>query len=70
MNAGLFPKPLHILFACIAGMKQSVQAASSEACVIILKVQLFNRDLSERGQDWELSRGQSLPCTKFAPSSL
>lgn len=40
MNAGLFPKPLHILFACIAGMKQSVQAASLDIRVMIHIMQL------------------------------
>lgn len=40
MNAGLFPKPLHVLFACIAGMKQSVQAASLEVHVMIHIMQL------------------------------
>lgn len=54
MNAGLFPKPLHILFACIAGMEQSVQAASLKVRVMIhLKQLKKKRDLSERGQDWE-----------------
>lgn len=70
MNAGLFPKPLHVLFACIAGMNRSVQAASPEARVIILVMQLFKRDLSERGQDWELSRGQSCHAPNLHPVVL
>lgn len=69
-NAGLFPKLLHVLFACIAGMKQSVQAASFEARVIILLMQLFKRDLSERGQDWELSRGHSYHAPNLHPVVL
>lgn len=40
MNAGLFPKPLHILFACIVDMKQSVQAMTLEVHVMIHIVQL------------------------------
>lgn len=48
MNAGLFPKPLHILFACVAGRKQSAQAASLEVHVMIhimeLKKEIYLRE--------------------------
>lgn len=56
MNAGLFPKPLHILFACTAGMKQSVQAVS---LYVMLHIRQLKKDASERGQNRELPRGKS-----------
>lgn len=41
-----------------------------EARVIILIMQLFKRDSSERGQDWELSRGQSYHAPNLHPVVL
>lgn len=70
MNAGLFPKPLHVLFACITGVKHSVQAASFKARVIIFKMQLFKRDLSRERPGLGTVKGSELSCTKFAPSSV
>lgn len=67
VNAGLFPKPLHVLFAWNAGVKQSVQAASLELHVTIqcnLKRCIWERP------GLGISKGSELSCTKFAPSSL